>query len=198
MNFNKNGCINCDFLVEPTELSDGSIWIPICQHLNNEGTQLFSSSTDFTKPVYQSNEVQCNFSLIGTVPRPDSAYYEILVIQQGSLNGTWSTYRFKQKVSPLTATYEDVNPGNSNVTCIQGGSSSYGGMYIIDGGNYMCFADGTKGDQFGCGARSNFSGGIPSIDCTVVKGWQLVYIRTTVVSANASSYKVFVNNIVEV
>ena len=181
---NKNGVVNTNLFSSAIQLSDGSLWQPICTHkINNEdGTyNMFNTTDNFTYTVFNSNNLWADFPLIDSVARFDSNY-EFLVMQQTILNGDWSTYRFKQTVNPFTATWEDVKPGSSNVTWITGGSASYGGIYKLSSptataSNYMCFANGSNGNWFGCGCKAYYQGGIPSICNTVAKGFQLVYIR---------------------
>lgn len=53
-------------------------------------------------------------------------------MQQSTVDGPFSKYRFKQKVNPIGATWEQVNPSTvgTNVTRISATSAnSYAGMY---------------------------------------------------------------------
>ncbi|MBQ6628010.1 MAG: hypothetical protein IJH65_04260 [Methanobrevibacter sp.] len=193
----ENGIFESKVYDEMVELSDGSLWLPICYHYIKGGANLFKTTDDFTYPVFDSPDVWANFPIIDTVSRPESGYYEFLVKQQINMNGPWTTYRFKQTVNPLTATYSTAGPSSGNVTWITGGSSSYGGMYKLNSptatsSNYMCFSNGSNGNWFGCGAKQAYNGGIPSICNTVPKGVQVVYIRVS--STMAQKYEMGLTN----
>lgn len=181
---NKNGIMEHTFYSEPIQLEDGSVWVPICIHNIDGGNNMFATTDDFSTPVYHSNNLWANFSNISLISRPESNYYEFLVKQQINIDGPWSTYRFKQTVDPLTATWNTAGPSSGNITWISGYSgTSYGGMYKLSSptatsSNYMCFSNGSNGNWYGCGCKQLYQGGIPSICNTVPKGWQLVYMRT--------------------
>ena len=102
-------------------------------------------------------------------------------MQQSTVDGAFSKYRFKQNVSPLSATWDQVNPSKvgTNVTRISSSKpNNYAGMYWYNNSNVaMCFANGSNGNWYGCGIRAAFQGGIPGYNGETVKGWQLVYMR---------------------
>ena len=102
-------------------------------------------------------------------------------MQQNTVDGAFSKYRFKQNVSPLSATWEQVNPSKvgTNVTRISSSTpNNYAGMYWYNNSNVaMCFANGSNGNWYGCGIRAVYQGGIPGYNGETVKGWQLVYMR---------------------
>lgn len=53
-------------------------------------------------------------------------------MQQNAVDGAFSKYRFKQNVSPFSATWEQVNPSKvgTNVTRISAtATNNYAGMY---------------------------------------------------------------------
>ena len=53
-------------------------------------------------------------------------------MQQNTVDGAFSKYRFKQNVSPLSATWDQVNPSKvgTNVTRISAtATNNYAGMY---------------------------------------------------------------------
>ena len=85
------------------QLSDGSQWVPLVYHNNKYGSNMFSSSDDFTKPVYHNNECWCNFQLINTVERYDTDY-EFLVMQPTNGEENMTQYRWSQPSNPWTAT----------------------------------------------------------------------------------------------
>ena len=53
-------------------------------------------------------------------------------MQQSTVDGAFSKYRFKQKVNPISATWEQVNPSKvgTNVIRVSGtAANNYAGMY---------------------------------------------------------------------
>lgn len=194
----KNGIIEHDLYSEPIQLEDGSLWVPICVHNINGGNNMFATTDDFSIPVYHSHDLWANFPNIDLISRPENGYYEFLVKQQIEIDGAWSTYRFKQTVNPLTATWATAGPNSGNFTWISGyNGTAYGGMYKMSSptatsGNYMCFTNSSSGNWFGCGCKQVYQGGIPSICNTKPKGWQLVYMRT-----DKYLYKNYKNGITE-
>lgn len=102
-------------------------------------------------------------------------------MQQNTVDGAFSKYRFKQNVSPLSATWDQVNPSKVGTSVTRISSSipnNYAGMYWYNNSNVaMCFANGSNGNWYGCGIRAAFQGGIPGYNGETVKGWQLVYMR---------------------
>lgn len=70
-------------------------------------------------------------------------------MQQKTVDGAFSKYRFKQNVSPFSATWEQVNPSKvgTNVTRISSSTTNgYAGMYWRNSSNVaMCFANGSNG-----------------------------------------------------
>lgn len=179
--FNKSGIVKIDSVNEVLQLSDGSKWLPIVNHNIKNGTNLFSTSDDFTKFVYHNVECWANFPMIAEAHRPNTNY-EFLVLQQNPTTDKIITYRWAQTVSPLTATWEDVSPSSGNITHYDG-TSSYGGMYILNGSVYMCFANSSKGKWFGCAHNRIWqgtvgtNGAVPGYNGSGVSGTQLVYIR---------------------
>lgn len=71
-------------------------------------------------------------------------------MQQNAVDGAFSKYRFKQNVSPFSATWDQVNPSKvgTNVTRISSSTTNgYAGMYWYNNPRAaMCFANGSNGD----------------------------------------------------
>ncbi len=175
----KNSFIDSNLFATTMTLEDGSIWAPICVHYVPDGLFTGSSKTFY----YTERNIWENFGAINDLERPESSQWEFYVMQQSTINGAFSKYRFKQNVSPLSATWDQVNPSKvgTNVTRISATSTNnYAGMYWPNfDSEAMCFANGTSSNWYGCGVRTAYNGGIPGYNGETVKGWQLVYMRTS-------------------
>ena len=173
----KNSFIDSNLFATTMTLEDGSLWVPICVHYVPDGLFKGSSKTFY----YTGRNVWENFGAINDLERPESNQWEFYVMQQNTVDGAFSKYRFKQNVSPLSATWEQVNPSKvgTNVTRISSSTpNNYAGMYWYNNSNVaMCFANGSNGNWYGCGIRAVYQGGIPGYNGETVKGWQLVYMR---------------------
>lgn len=175
----KTGVAKFKNIAEQITLSDGSTWLPICVHNVEKG--LFPTSGTFSTLQYNSNEIWCNFGLINTVERPESGYYEFLVMHQTSVGAAFKSYRWKQNKNPFNAAWGDVSPSvvGTNVIRISPSSSASGGMYWFNSSNCkMCFANSSNGNWFGCGIGAYWGTGyIPSYNNEQCWGYQFVYIR---------------------
>ena len=173
----KNSFIDSNLFATTMTLEDGSLWAPICVHYVPDDLFTGSSNTFY----YTGRNIWENFGAINDLERPESNQWEFYVMQQSTVDGPFSKYRFKQKVNPIGATWEQVNPSTvgTNVTRISATSAnSYAGMYWFNNSNVaMCFANGSNGNWYGCGIRAAYQGGIPGYNGETVKGWQLVYMR---------------------
>lgn len=147
------------------ELSDGSRWLQICSHKTSEGN--FSSSDDFSKFVYHSENVWANFSEIKTW---DGTNYEFLYYE-GTTARRWS-----QTIHPENAVYSDVGASSSNYTSISN-TSGRGGLYKKSPTNtYFCINNGNSGNWYGAiGSWTSWNGGIPGF--TAVTTDMKLYIR---------------------
>ena len=71
-------------------------------------------------------------------------------MQQSTVDGPFSKYRFKQNVNPFSATWEQINPSKVGTNVIRISSSkpnNYAGMYLYNSSNVaMCFANGSNGN----------------------------------------------------
>ena len=173
----KNSFIDSNLFTTTMTLEDGSLWAPICVHYVQDGLFTGSSNTFY----YAGRNIWENFGAINDLERPESDWWEFYVMQQNTVDGAFSKYRFKQNVSPFSATWEQVNPSKvgTNVTRISAtATNNYAGMYWYNNSNVaMCFANGSNGNWYGCGIRAAYQGGIPGYNGETVKGWQLVYMR---------------------
>ena len=173
----KNSFIDSNLFATTMTLEDGSLWAPICVHYVQDGLFTGSSNTFY----YAGRNIWENFGAINDLERPESDWWEFYVMQQNTVDGAFSKYRFKQNVSPFSATWEQVNPSKvgTNVTRISAtATNNYAGMYWYNNSNVaMCFANGSNGNWYGCGIRAAYQGGIPGYNGETVKGWQLVYMR---------------------
>lgn len=194
----KTGVTNTNIIATTMTLDDGSIWIPICMHYVPDGLNTSRSN----KYCYTSRNIWNTFGIINDAERPESGYYEFYVMQQPSVNGAFSWFRFKQNINPFSATWNDVNPSKVGANVIRVSASttnSYAGMYWMNNsGAAMCFANGSSGSWYGCGIQTAYQGGIPGYNGQTVLGWQVVYMRITKTCAKMfKNGLVIVNNIIE-
>ncbi len=174
----KNSFIDSNLFATTMTLEDGSTWAPICVHYIPDGMFTGANQTFY----YTGRNIWENFGAINDLERPESNQWEFYVMQQSTINGAFSKYRFKQNVSPLSATWDQVNPSKvgTNVTRISATSTNnYAGMYWFNTSNIaMCFANTSNGNWFGCGARTYWGDDYtPGYNGEQVRGWQLVYMR---------------------
>lgn len=174
----KNSFIDSNLFATTMTLEDGSLWAPICVHYVPDGLFTGSSNTFY----YTGRNIWENFGAINDLERPESSQWEFYVMQQSTVGGAFSKYRFKQNVSPLSATWDQVNPSKvgTNVTRISATATNrYAGMYWFNTSYIaMCFANENNGNWFGCGARAYWGTGYtPGYNSEQVRGWQLVYMR---------------------
>jgi len=171
------------------KLSDGSRWVPICVHNTLDGYFSARNSTYlFDKPTIWSN-----FAMIAGASRPESSYYEFLVVQQQYYSSSYPEiqdpvywWRFKQSISPFSATNSTVSPSNiTKIATNSGWSSAYaGGLYWNTSSSYhqMCFANTSNSTIYGCGALSWYSSSYKYIygyNGLQGRGWQVVYMRVS-------------------
>lgn len=192
--FRNSSIVDCPSLTEQLILTnynvqngDSSTWIPISVHYIPEG--VFATSGSFNTFKYENENRWTNFGAINSATRPESGYWEFLVIHQANITGAFEYYRWKQNKNPFNATWADVEPSKvgTNVTRIaQSTTSSYGGMYWFNQSNCkMCFANSSNGNWFGCGigqlwgTDSSGYGYIPSYNGVGVRGFQVVYMRVS-------------------
>lgn len=162
-----------EIYIEP----DNSTWVRISHH-DRPSTYKFASGDDFLHGIKKNSGNTWLYSdVLNYVNK-----YEFLVKQAGVMDGTEQKLRWSQKANPLTATYEDVNPGNSNVTWNTSSgytSSSYGGIYVLRTNTYFCATNGTKGNWFGAvGGWGTWNNGIPGWNSTAITtGYLDLYLR---------------------
>lgn len=186
---------------------DGALWIPIMVHDVKNGINMFSSSDKFSDGlVYKNHLCWADFNLISTESRPESGYYEFLVIQEDGTNRVLNQYRWKQTVSPLTATWEDVNPntiGSKVIRISSTTTNNYAGMYKMNSNEYMCFANTSKGNWYGCGVWSLWGGTagtngyIPGYNGVQIYGLQMLYMRVTSCIVKQYNEMIITNNLIE-
>lgn len=152
------------------ELSDGSRWLQICSHKTSEGN--FSSSDDFSKFVYHSENVWANFSEIKTW---NGTNYEFLYYE-GTTARRWS-----QTIHPEDAVYSDVGASSSNYTSISN-TAGKGGLYKNYPTNtYFCINNGNSSNWYGAiGSWTSWNGGIPGF--TAVTTDMKLYIRVKTIA----------------
>jgi hypothetical protein len=104
----------------------------VSHHNNFGGTNLFSSTDKFeTEFVYHNKDCWAAFNVIKTLGLYNGQF-EFMVLDQQTTTSQFILRRWSQKVSPFTATYNDVKPGSTNVTHISNMPSMNGGMYKIN------------------------------------------------------------------
>ena len=176
----KNNFLTSNLFAATMTLEDGSIWVPICIHYVPDGLFTGANRTFY----YTGRNIWTNFGAINDLARPESGQWEFYVMQQSTVGGAFSKYRFKQNISPLNATWNDVNPSKvgTNVTRISSSTTNnYAGMYWYNTDyTAMCFANTSNGNWFGCGVRKYWgSDYTPGYNGEQVRGWQLVYMRVS-------------------
>ena len=125
-----------------------------------------------------------------------------MVAQQPNGSENFKIYRWTQTVSPLTATWSQVSPSSGNIVH-SGASASWGGMYILNSTVYMCFANGSNGNWFGCahktlwGGTAGTNGYIPGYNGESVSQWQAVYIRVADWDAQIYENMIIGNELIE-
>ena len=173
----KDAVLNINTLAENITLEDGSVWTPIVIHNVNSG--VFSGRS--TTLRFETGERWTDFGAIDGYERPDSSWWEFLIMHQTEVNGSYRWWRIKQCVDPMTSGWSQVEPSNVGGNVIRIDSNVafnyYGGLYWMDSAAAMCFANGSNGNWWGCGISQAYEGGIPSYNGEVCKGFQLVYMR---------------------
>lgn len=155
---------------------DNSLWLRIFHHNNPASNGLFSSSDNFTNPIYKDANRWSNLQLLNQMT--DS--WELMVKQKATSSSSEMTYRWIQNVNPYTAVYNDVTSNTViKINVPSDAISAIGGMYHIGSSTYFCITNGSNGNWFGAiGAWSNYSGGIPGYPNTgVTTGYLDLYLR---------------------
>lgn len=153
---------------------DGSKWLQLQHHDVASGTRFSSASDVINKACYISDDAWSCFPVMEQCDHGDS--YEFLVVQQASPTGGVACYRWKQSVSPMSATYDQTT--YANITPVENVSSPMGGMYATPSyGSAFTFNNGTNGNWYGCGNINAYYGGLPGYNWVTVKGIQDVFIR---------------------
>ena len=163
--------LDTNFYVEP----DGSVWIRIFHH-NNPATVRFSSSNDFTKPIYIDDDRWCNMTLVNLITNDT---YEFMIKSKLTSDATENKYRWIQTKNPYTAVFADVAAANVTKITTSGYSSySWGGLYKFNSSTYFCTNNGTNGNWWGAvGAWNAHQGGIPGWISVITTGYEDVYLR---------------------
>ena len=176
--FSPTGLKKVKYLSEVIHLSDGSTWLQVSHHNNKGGTNLFSSSDKFeTEFVYHNKDCWAAFNLIKEHGLYNSKY-EFMAWEQLTTTENFVVRRWSQKVSPFTATYNTVNPGNSNVTHIENMPSRNGGMYKINSSTYFCITNASNGNWYGAfGSWNSHGTGIPTFDNSSTAGTFDLFVR---------------------
>ena len=187
--------LDTNFYVEP----DGSVWIRIFHH-NNPATVRFSSSNDFTKPIYIDDDRWCNMTLVNLITNDT---YEFMVKSKLTSDATENKYRWIQTKNPYTAVFADVAAANVTKITTSGYSSySWGGLYKFNSSTYFCTNNGTNGNWWGAvGAWNAHQGGIPGWISVITTGYEDVYLRIdNQINNGVSIFKnsIISNNFIEI
>ena len=174
-------------LYDPTPYaeSDGSIWIRIFHHAN-ANTKLFASGDSFITKVYKDEDRWFDVSICNAI----TGTWELMVKQKGTINGTERSWRWKQIVNPMIATFDDTKAANiTRVTGNEYTTGSFGGIYKINSNTYLCGNNATNGNWWGSvGAWANHQGGIPAWEGEVVTtGYMNLYLRIDNTKINNAS-----------
>lgn len=172
----------CD-IVEP----DGSKWTHLV-HQNNPGAGLFASGSNFANGVYVNDNLW--FDAYPTIRRYNG--FEFMVKQALTAGATETKYRWIQRKSPLTSTWEDCSAGMvTRVTTSGYTNGNQGGLYILNSNTHFCIANATKGNWFGAfGSWTAYNGGTPGYpNTTVTTGYMDLYMRTDVIYDNSGYHR---------
>ena len=155
---------------------DNSAWIKIVHH-NNPASYLFTNSTLFETSVYIDANRWFNAAICDYVHE-----WELMIIQAIDSSSTPKKYRWIQYVSPMSATFDDVDAADITKITAAGYSASetrYGGIYKNKGNTFFTCNNGTNGNWWGAiGCWSAYQGGIPGYNEEVIKtGYLDLYLR---------------------
>lgn len=200
---NKNGVTKINNYSSAMELSDGSLWMPIMVQDNKNGSNMFTASDNTGNYIYHNDTCWSCFNLINTAARPTSNIYEFLVVQEYEKDKSFNYYRWTQTINPFNATWANVNPSSGNVTHL-GDSATYGGMYKKDDTNvFMCFANDTENNWYGCahrklwGGTAGTDGYVPGYNHVKVYGLQIVYIRVSRIDTQIHTSQIVAKDFIE-
>ena len=168
--------------VEP----DNSVWIRIVHH-NNPANARFSSSNDFTKPIYLDADRWWDVPIINLIT---NSTYEFMVKSMYTSGSTEYKFRWIQTKNPYTAVFADVAAANITKITTSGYSNySWGGIYKFNSSTYFCANNGTNGNWWGSiGAWNIHQGGIPGFTSVITTGYEDLYIRIDNQSISGSSF----------
>lgn len=171
----KNGILTeSDFLELVHTEPDGSKWLHVFHH-NNPAAQLFASNDDFENGVYKNKDMWFFVNYCKSFTK-----WEFLWIQNIESTNPITKYRWIQSVSPFGTSYDAVKPSAvTRITTSGYTDGTFGGLWRINSGTYLCVANNSSGNWFGAtGCWNSYEGGIPGYPNTaVVSGCIDLYIR---------------------
>lgn len=167
---------------EIIHLDDGTVWLQVSHHNNYGGTNLFSKSdiNKFeTELVYTNKDCWAAFHLIKQYG-PIVGSYEFMVLEQITNTDSFILRRWRQTISPFTATWDQIKAGTSNFTAVENIPSMNGGMYYDGNSTYFRVANAVSGNWFGAfGSWSKHGTGIPTHNNSSSAGIYDLYFRIT-------------------
>ena len=109
---------------------DGSKWIRIFHHNDPTTSGYFTRASDWENGVYKSADAWYDIERVLTYR--SSQYYEFMIKQKTTSSATEAKYRWSQIVNPITAVYNDVQPGTVVFNTSTGyTNSTFGGLYKL-------------------------------------------------------------------
>lgn len=171
----KNGIFTeSDFLELVHTEPDGSKWLHVFHH-NNPAAQLFASNDDFENGVYKNKDMWFFVNYCKSFTK-----WEFLWIQNIESTSSITKYRWIQSVSPFGTSYDAVKPSAvTRITTSGYTDGTFGGLWRIKSGTYLCIANNNSGNWFGAtGSWTAHGGGTPGYPNTsVISGCMDLYIR---------------------
>ena len=159
---------------------DGSKWTHLIHH-NNPAGGVFPSGSNFAEGVFVDENRW--FNAYPTLQKYNG--FEFLLKTKLTSGASETKYRWVQRKSPLTATWEDCSTNYVTRTTSTGYTNGTlgGGMYILNNNTHFCIANKTKGNWFGAlGSWTAYQGGTPGFPNNVVTtGYMDLYMRTDII-----------------
>lgn len=185
----KKGVRKLNYLTEVIEYK-GGFYLQVSHHNNKGGTNLFSSGDAFESSfVYHNDECWSAFPLIKNHGLYNGAY-EFIAIEQLGTTDNITLRRWKQTVSPFTATYATAKKDGGNFTALENIPSMNGGMYKLNSNTYFCITNATNGNWYGAfGSWNKHGSGIPTFNNSSSAGIFDLFVRVS--PADAQKYREF-------
>lgn len=215
----RKGIHSCNNISEIIELTDGSCWIQLSHHNNQNQTNWFPTPTkdesgkitnyDYENNfIYKNDECWAAFHLLkdnNFKLDKNEEFYEFMALEELS-NGNVAIFRWSQTVNPMNATWDQMKPNATtklytyNTDGYNAPGDENGGMYRYENSNsdmdtsFFVIANKTKSNWYGAfGARKNWDpNGNPAFCKRGTKGIFDLYMR---INPDMKKYREFKNGI---